>query len=397
MNQTLRKLALVFAVAGLCVSLVAAYTHYKMLANIGYTSFCDVSATVSCTQVYSSRFGTFAGIPVAVFGAIWFAFATLVAIAANVARPTVRESAPGYLFLGSTIALAGVLYLAYASFVVLKLVCILCVTTYVAVIGLFLISGAATSVPMTTLPRRAVQDLKVLMSSPIAMILALLFIGTAGSALAFFPRESAPAPSAVLEEVGAQGNQQSEFERWYTAQPRLPLVLPMDGARVLVVKFNDYQCPPCRQSYMDYKGVFAKFETSQPGAVRLVLKDFPLDKECNSSLTADLHPASCEEAVAVRLARERKRAEPLEEWLFANQSRMTPELAKQGAREVGGVENFDERYQATLEQVKADIAYGRQLGVRSTPTFFVNGVKIEGSLPAAYFEQAIAYELAHPR
>jgi protein-disulfide isomerase len=57
------------------------------------------------------------------------------------------------------------------------------------------------------------------------------------------------------------------------------------------------------------------------------------------------------------------------------------------------VANFDERYPITLEQVKADIAYGRQLGVRSTPTFFINGVKIEGALPAALFDQAIAYEL----
>ena len=32
MSATLRKLALVFAVAGLAVSLLAAYTHYRMLA-----------------------------------------------------------------------------------------------------------------------------------------------------------------------------------------------------------------------------------------------------------------------------------------------------------------------------------------------------------------------------
>ena len=42
------------------------------------------------------------------------------------------------------------LYLGYASFVILGLVCVLCVVTYAAVIGLFLVSGAATSVPMLT-------------------------------------------------------------------------------------------------------------------------------------------------------------------------------------------------------------------------------------------------------
>ena len=163
---------------------------------------------------------------------------------------------------------------------------------------------------------------------------------------------------------------------------------------MLVVKFNDYQCPPCRATYMEYKGIFAKYESSQPGAVRLVLKDFPLESECNASITTDLHASACEAAVAVRLAREHGRAEQLEQWIFDNQSRLTPQLVREGARDVGQVTNFDARYQTTLEAVKADIAYGRELGVTATPTFFINGVRISGGLPPVYFDQAIAYELA---
>jgi uncharacterized membrane protein/protein-disulfide isomerase len=403
-SATHRKLGLVFAVLGLVASLLAAYTHYRMLADVGYVSFCDVSATVSCTQVYSSRFGTFGGIPVAVFGAIWFALATLLATAGLVARADVRESVPGYLFAGSTIALAAVLYLGYASFVLLGLVCVLCVMTYAAVIGLFLASGAGTSFPMTSLPRRAVHDVKVLLSSPIAIALAILFAGAVVSTLAFFPRDAAiesVAASAAEETASAApqtpeltATQRAEFERYYTGQPRLPLVVPAEGAKVLVVKFNDYQCPPCRATYMEYKSIFAKYEASNPGAVRLVLKDFPLESECNSSITTDLHASACEAAVAVRLAREHGRAEALEQWIFDNQPRLTPQLIREGARDVGQVTNFDARYQATLAGVKSDIAYGKELGVAATPTFFINGVRISGGLPPVYFDQAIAYELA---
>ena len=46
-----------------------------------------------------------------------------------------------------------------------------------AVIGLFLVSGAATSVPMTTLPRRAARDLRWLVATPIAIVVAVLFVG----------------------------------------------------------------------------------------------------------------------------------------------------------------------------------------------------------------------------
>jgi len=172
------------------------------------------------------------------------------------------------------------------------------------------------------------------------------------------------------------------------------LVVPTEGAKVLVIKFNDYQCPPCRQSFMEYKNIWSKWEKSNPGEVKLVLKDFPLDSECNNNVQQSLHPAGCEAAAAARLSRERNRVNQFEDWVFANQPTLTPEAVAKAAKDVGDVPNFEARYQAVLEQVKADIAYGRTLGVRSTPTFFINGVKIEGALPAVYFDQAIAYELA---
>src|SRR5258705_483795 len=81
MSRTSARLSLVFALLGLAASATAAYVHYRVLADPTYLSFCDVSETFSCTQVYSSRFGTLFGVSVAVFGSIWFAFATLLSTA----------------------------------------------------------------------------------------------------------------------------------------------------------------------------------------------------------------------------------------------------------------------------------------------------------------------------
>jgi uncharacterized membrane protein/protein-disulfide isomerase len=400
MTKTAGWMALASALAGLAASAAAAYVHYHLLRDPTYLSFCDISATMSCTQVYSSPYGSMLGTPVALFGGIWFVLAALLAAAGLWGAPSVQESVPGYLFAGSTLALSMILYLGYASFFLLKLVCILCVITYAAVITLFLVSGAAGSVPMTSLPRRAAHDLKLLVSSPLALALAVLFIGGAASTLAFFPKTSGPA-DALAASAGADGggatadqDQRSEFERWYASQTRMNLVVPTEGAKVLVIKFNDYQCPPCRQSFMEYKNIWSKWEKSNPGEVKLVLKDFPLDSECNNNVQQTLHPAGCEAAAAARLSRERNRISQFEDWVFANQPTLTPEAVVKAAKDVGDVPNFEARYQAVLEQVKADIAYGRTLGVRSTPTFFINGVKIEGALPVVYFDQAIAYELA---
>ena len=152
MSKLTARLALLCALAGLAASMTAVYVHYHLLFDPNYTSFCDVNATVSCTAVYQSRYSTVKGIPVAIFGGIWFLCAALLAVGAMVARPPVRESLAGYLFAGSTLALSAALYLAYVSIYILHTYCPVCLTIDAAVVGLFAVSGAATSIPMTTLP-----------------------------------------------------------------------------------------------------------------------------------------------------------------------------------------------------------------------------------------------------
>jgi uncharacterized membrane protein/protein-disulfide isomerase len=410
---TTRALLLAFCLLGLGASAVSAYVHYRLIADPTYTSFCDINEAWNCESVYRSTYGTFAGVPVAIGGVLWFAFALLLLVtAANAPQPVpvrraggkaagpvaVTDDSPvsGYLFVLSTIALAVVLYLGYASFFVLQTFCILCLITYVAVIGMFLVSGGAGSAPLQSLPAAAARDLQRLVRHPVALTLAILYVAGAASLIAFFPREDAAgAPSsatgtsaAPLPPAPAEARQQ--FETWLAAQPRVPLTEPTDGAKVLILKFNDYQCPPCRQTYNEYKPIIEKYQSQYPGQVKYVTKDFPLEAECNNG---GVHAASCEAAAAVRMARLKGKADPLEAWLFDNQPAMTPELVRRGAREVGGISDFDAQYPRVLEQVRADVALGRQLGVSSTPTFFVNGVKIVGGLRPQFFDAAIAYEL----
>src|SRR5262249_6021417 len=163
-------------------------------------------------------------IPVAIFGALFFVAAGPLPTAGLRAREGVRGGVPGFLFAVSTAGLAGVLYLGYASFFINNAVCILCLAPYAAVFGRFLPSCAATSFPMTTLPRRAVRDVRVLVSSPLALTFLILFIAGAATTLAFFPREAVSASGERVAPAPTQ-DQTSEFLRWYSAQPRIPLII----------------------------------------------------------------------------------------------------------------------------------------------------------------------------
>lgn len=391
-----------FALLGLAASSASTWVHYQILNDPTYASFCDVNATFSCTEAYASRFGSFGGVPVALFGMLFFAF-VLGLVALCTRSSTAASNLPGYLFAVSTIGLAVVLYLAYASFVILKAVCVLCVGTYVAVIGLFLISGAATRYPMTSVPRRAAQDFRTLLRTPSAVTAALAFVVGAAAAIVMFPGTRLTAASAPSTVAGSgeqapvatpplPAAQIQQLEQYLASQPRVVVMAPSDGADVVIVKFNDYQCPPCRQTFMEYKPILAKWMAAAPGKIKFITRDYPIERQCNSTVGQDLHPSSCEAAVAVRLAKEKGKGPAMEEWLFANQPALTPEGVKNAAATVAGVTDFDARFPGTIELVKGDIAQAAQLKVTGTPTFFMNGIRLPG-LRAEFFDAAIAWEL----
>ena len=395
------------AAAGLAFATASTWVHYRILRDPFYSSsICDLSTFFSCTQAYTSRFGSVAGVPVALVGVVYFAF-LLGLIVLCQRSPSARKNLPGYVFAASTVGLAGVLYLAYASLFVLKTLCLLCLGTYVAIVALFVVSGSAERNPMSTLPSRASRDLRTLLRTPAALVSAVAFIAVAVVAVMMFPggavsaAASASEPSAAGEPQAARPVEQltpemlRELDQYLSAQPRVQIGgTGGTGAAVVIVKFNDYQCPPCGMTYREYKPVLARLQKEHPGKVTFMTKDFPLDPECNSlpKLAGGGHPSACEAAAAVRMAREKGRADAMEEWLFTNQSALTPEGVKTAASTVAGVADFAARYAKTLEPVKADINEGIQLGVGGTPTFFMNGIRLQ-NWPPAVFQAAVEWEL----
>ncbi len=393
MSPRTRKLLLAFALAGLVASGASSYVHYKLLTQPDYSSACDINASWSCTQAYLSSYGSFAGVPVAIGGMAFFVLVLLLAGFGGSVKSRIRETAPGYIFALSTIALAFVLYLAWASFFVLHVRCVLCLTTYAAVIAIFIVSGGAVTFPMTTLPRRAVGDLRTLMTSPSGLALAILFLAAFASLAVAFPREKtgeAAAPAVPQEIPKLTDQQRDELAKWWAVQPREELPVPDDGAKVQIVVFSDYMCPACRQAHDTLKPVMAKFE-GQP--VRHVLKHFPLEGECNPNTPNGNHFASCEAAAAVIMARATGNAQKLDDWIFANQATLSPAAVKKAALDIGGVKDFDAQYQRVLQEVRTDASLGGLMKVNSTPTLFLNKRRLPGNIPPQYWVGLIELEL----
>jgi len=388
---------IIFAALGLGASLYALFVHYRLLTDPAYASVCDISATVSCQQVLQSEYSHILGIPVASGGVIWSALVLLLA-SYGMRKPAsaVAQRVAGYIFLLATVGLATVFYFAYTSFFVLKLACPVCMTMYVSVIATFLLSSAAAG-SISSVFGGLASDLGSLTSDATSATLAAAWVVASLALIAFFPtqqtvsaqvEQAQPAPVETLTTA-----QIEEWERWLDAQARAPEVQPTGDAKVLVVKFNDYQCPACRQTYIEYRNIIAKYEQQYPGVFRFETRDFPLESECGFG---GIHGGACEAAVAVRLAKQKDEAKgkALEQWLYTNQAEMSRDMVKGGLQEIAQVSgsDYDAEYAKLLPAIREDAALGQKLGVNGTPTFFINGIKLP-SLRSAYFDAAIAYAL----
>ena len=128
----------------------------------------------------------------------------------------------------------------------------------------------------------------------VAPLIVALLIAT-GLAATKFPREGAP-PMTV--NGGVEGLPQSaidDFARVWAQLPRIELGVPADGAKVVIVKFNDFQCPPCGLTNSAYKPILEKFERTNPGAVKVRAEGLAVEREVQFHAAPGPHgrPSGC--------------------------------------------------------------------------------------------------------
>lgn len=155
-------------------------------------------------------------------------------------------------------------------------------------------------------------------------------------------------------------------------------------APVTIVEFSDFQCPFCRREESVLNGLLAKYGSK----VSLAYRDFPLQQ---------LHPHAEMSAEAARCAGAQGKFWPYHDLLFTDPPRLDQQSLLKDAKSLGLDES---KFRGCLDshqfqpQVEADSQAGSELGVRGTPTFFINGVVVDGAQPASEFEKIIDQELA---
>jgi protein-disulfide isomerase len=125
-----------------------------------------------------------------------------------------------------------------------------------------------------------------------------------------------------------------------------------------------------------------------PGKIRLVYRNLPL---------TSIHPEAFPAAIASLCADEQGAFWPYHDKLFSDELGLNRAAYIQYAIDL---ELDDDSFETCLDSgkyddfIQEDMDFSLNLGVRSTPTFFINGLAVVGAQPFDVFKQVIDKELA---
>jgi protein-disulfide isomerase len=174
------------------------------------------------------------------------------------------------------------------------------------------------------------------------------------------------------------------------AEPRVCVPIgtsPVRGAAdalVTLVEFSDFECPFCKRAEPTLKALLARY----PSTLRLVWKDFPLAQHANAGLLANF------------AADAHTRASNLGFWLVHDGLLAQADIDDGVLGAIAGKAGLDgalllisARARLHDAAIRADMKLGERLSVNGTPTFFVNGRRLQGAWAIEPFDALIQEEL----
>lgn len=392
--------ALTATLVGLAGAVIATWVHFKALTDPYYVSAIDLSASINCTIPFLSRFSAPLGIPLSTLSLAWFALALVVLTVDNA---DLKTAAHAYSHVVCGAAVGALAYALYASFR-LGTLCLLCVLIGTCVLVTCIYADRALdwmgSRPSRAKPNWAGVEVGMWpMATVVAVVLAVSIVSTPKRVA--IPDEPAERPENPQQtgsnalhtsSLGGSNGREALLYQMEHAQ-RLDTGVDRQNSRVLLVEFGDYLCPVCRLAAGELDKVMNHYQDVAPGEIRVVHRDFPLDRRCNQAIGRSVHEFACEAAIQARIASYAGRLTEMEQWLYLHQEGLNERSIADAAARIG-IASAPRLRSRAVDEIARDIEDARTLHITATPTLFINGVEFVGALSSRLLEVAIEHERA---
>ncbi|MQC27389.1 MAG: DsbA family protein [Chloroflexi bacterium] len=269
-------------------------------------------------------------------------------------------------------------------------------TVWTGIIRAMSLPSEETPPEEETLTFRVRRSQLLTIAIPVAFLvgLAIGYVAWGGSdtspaaQVASSQNELASAQSTAVAEPTGQAqtiaDQIEALERYELDINETDPVFGPEDAPITIIEFSDFECPFCKSYFLN---TYPRLLADYADQIRFVYKDFPL---------TSIHPDAVPAAMAAQCAFEQDEFWAYHDLLFDGELGLTRSSFEAYA---GQLPLDQEEFAACLDEdryvlaVKADADYGAEIGVRSTPTFFINGIGVVGAQPYEVFSQIIDFEL----
>lgn len=156
-------------------------------------------------------------------------------------------------------------------------------------------------------------------------------------------------------------------------------------SKIVLVEYGDYECVHTAKAYRWVNRLLNDFGAN----IVYIFRNFPL---------TEIHPHTTLAALAAEAAGRQNRFWEMHELLLKNFRYLSRENIIVMAKRIGiNVNAFVLQMEedSIIEKIETDMISGEESGVTSTPTFFINGMKVEGPLSLEILHHNILNLLNH--
>lgn len=350
MNTIIAIFVLSALMIGFSIYLTAHYFELKFPSGLDAGSLCNLNSFFNCDTTTLSPASNIAGVPISIFGIIIGALTMIGLFVKN-------ENYEKTIYFTLLINFIGCVLLFLYSLIALGGLCPFCTLYYIA-------SGL-------TLWMFYKNSSSYMPNPVILVIFAVIFL-----AVGLLTKMNV---NKKIENMTAVSN---DLINQYYSLPNLGApavasefkIASAENAPIKMQIFSDFECPACKALSEMMPQILLRYG----GKIDIQYFFYPLDSACNPSMQRGMHQYACKAAyysVCMPVAE----FGVVHDEIFHNQSNLADFLEKNIKKNTLETCIADPK---TKEKVVSIINAATPFNIRSTPSFLLNGVKIEGVLPA---------------
>lgn len=349
-NATIGLVITSLLMIGFSLYLTQHFFDVKFPTGLASSGLCNINSFFNCDKATNSSMSQIFSVPISIFGVI-------IGILALFGLMFKNEDYEKSIYFVLIINFLGCILLFLYSLIILHGLCPFCTLYYIAS-GILLYLFYKNS-----------SDCKPVPGYLVSIGIVFLLAG-------FLTRQN------VLDKEKTQTAVGADLIKQYYSLPNLGMpnypsiykLASLNDAPIKMAIFSDFECPSCKALSEEIPALLEKYK----GKIDISYYFYPLDQSCNPNIKREMHRFACKAAYAA-VCMPSTDFYQIHETIFKNQEKFESGFVDEYIKnnKLDQCVNSPE----TKDKVVKLIAAASSFNIESTPTFIINGVKIEGVLP----------------